>query len=62
MTTRCCDCEKVRFEDRWIERATFPQERFSYTYCTKCLRKFRREMWREHLACRTDLTAYSHAL
>ncbi len=62
MTTKCCDCEKVRSEDKWIEREAVPQERFSYTYCPNCLRKFRRTMWRERLACRTALTAHSHAV
>ncbi len=62
MTAKCCDCEKVRIEDKWIEREAFPQERFSYTYCTDCLRVFRRKMWRERLACRMALTVHSHAV
>ncbi|MCH8205368.1 MAG: hypothetical protein IID09_09395 [Candidatus Hydrogenedentes bacterium] len=62
MTTKCCKCDKVKLENRWIERDAFPEERFSYTYCTGCLRDFRREMWRERLAVRVICGARAHAV
>lgn len=61
MTTKCCNCHKVRLEDRWFLRGAVADEQVSYTYCPSCLREFRREIWRERRTVRLEFAAQSPA-
>ena len=62
MTTKCCKCDKLRDEGAWVKRQAFPQERFSYTYCSTCLREFKREIWRERHEFRSGFIARPQAV
>jgi len=55
MTTKCCNCDKVRMRNTWFKRIALPNERFSYGYCPDCLAEARRVIWRERHSERSQL-------
>ena len=58
MTTKCCKCDKLRIEGAWIKQAASANEYFTYTYCDRCLREFKREIWRERRGFRNKFVAH----
>ena len=58
MTVQCCKCEAVRGRSGWERPETEALRNVTYTYCPKCLREFRRQLWRARRARRKGAYAF----